>query len=282
MDSFFANDLNTFKAFDGDAANTELQEEMLHCQTLLHTWSRANRVVFDPSKESFHVLHRRDPAGENFTILGVSFDGKLLMHEACHELAVEGGWRTKALLRSRRYYDTAALLRLFKSHVLPFLESATPAVYHASRSVLAPVDNVLDSFLRRLHVTSAEALLRYNLAPLCSRRDMAMLGLLHRTVLGRGPPHFRQWFVRRETPVHTANTRLARRRHDKQLHDPLTGSHSTFLARSAFGLVKVYNSLPQQVVDAPSVKLFQRALQDKLKELAAGDAPNWECFYSTA
>ena len=109
-----------------------------------------------------------------------------------------------------------------------------------------------------------------------------MLGLLHRTVLGRGPPHFRQWFVRQETPVHTANTRLARRRHDKQLYDPLTGSHSTFLARSAFGLVKVYNNLPQQVVDAPSVKLFQRALQDKLKELAASDAPNWERFYSTA
>ena len=57
-----------------------------------------NRVTFGAEKESMRVLHRSHPLQENCKILGVVFDTKLRMHEAVRELAVQGGWRLKALL----------------------------------------------------------------------------------------------------------------------------------------------------------------------------------------
>ena len=43
------------------------------------------------------------------------------------------------------------------------------------------------SFLASLDISEQAAFKRYRLAPLCSRRDIAMLGLLHRVVLGTAP-----------------------------------------------------------------------------------------------
>ena len=47
------------------------------------------------------------------------------------------------------------------------------------------------------------------------------------------------------------------------------------MERSAFGLIYVHNSLPQHVVDAPSVKHFQHLLQQGLLEYAKTNAADW-------
>ena len=78
--------------------------------------------------------------------------------------------------------------------MLSYLEYRTPAVYHATCTVLGPLDRLQDSFLRKAGVTTLEGLMVFNLAPLAARRDMAMLGLIHRTVLGKGPEQFRNFF----------------------------------------------------------------------------------------
>ena len=110
-----------------------------------------------------------------------------------------------------------------------------------------------------------------------------MLGLIHRTTLHKGPPHFQQWFypaLRQERA--TAVTRLSARRHNKQLFDPLDGSkRKTFFGRSAFGLVRVYNLLPQRVVEARTVRDFQRLLQNQVKDLLAASDENWRYCYCT-
>ena len=105
---------------------------------------------------------------------------------------------------------------------------------------------------------------------------MAMLGVIHRTVLKKGPSQFQQWFyaASRQVPVH--NTRRQGRLHTKQLHDWLAQRDTETLRRSALGLVRVYNELPQEAVDATSVKDFQSCLQDQLKELASKELDNWE------
>ena len=107
-----------------------------------------------------------------------------------------------------------------------------------------------------------------NLAPLETRRDLALLGLVHRTVLGRGPANFRQWFFPATEPSHCYGTRHMTRKHTKQLHDYLDGSHTELLRQSALGCTRTYNSLQQEVVDSPSVAAFQRKLQQRAKELA--------------
>jgi hypothetical protein len=123
------------------------------------------------------------PEGDSFTLLGVSFDPKLIMADSIHDCAVQASWKLRTLLKTRRYYNDSELIGLFKAHILAFLEYRTPAFYHASTTALLPLDRILAQFLKRIGITEIESLMNFNLAPLAVRRDIAMLGLIHRTLL---------------------------------------------------------------------------------------------------
>ena len=114
------------------------------------------------------------------------------------------------------------------------------------------------------------------MAPLQTRRDIACLGLIHRAVLGVGPPHFREWFFPSRKLPHQHDTRLRKKQHNKQLHDYIDGNHNELLRRSILGLPQVYNTLPQKVVDTKSVRSFQRALQQQVKENLLSGKDGWE------
>ena len=273
--TFFADDLSCYKVYDGTLQNEALTEELGDCQSTLHSWGEANQVVFDAAKETFHVLHRTDAWGDSFRALGVHWDTQLSMALQCQEVATKASWKLRTLLRTLGFHDTAALVGQYKSHVLPTLEFCTPAVYHGTDSVLEQVDRVQKRFLREAGLTEAEALLRYNLAPLQTRRDVAMLGLVHRTVLGLGPPQFQLWFFPTACEGHQYNTRLQRRSHNRQLHNHLQGRYTELLRRSPLGLARVYNSLPQEAVDQTSVHAFQKWLQDRVKAEASAGRDNW-------
>jgi hypothetical protein len=221
------------------------------CLLGLHRWGQANQVTFDAAKEHFSIVSTTDSVGEAFTVLGLEFDLKLQMGPCVHACAVEAGWRLRTLVRSHRFFTHAELVLHFKSHVLSYIEYRTPGIYHAATTVLREVDCILPRFLRKVGVTEVEALVNFRLAPLAARRDMAMLGLIHRTVLGLGPSHFGTFFH-----VDPFSARLHRRRHDKHLVDHTDGRHLCILARSALGLVSVYNLLPQGAVNCKSVFLF--------------------------
>ena len=94
-DSTFADDLNCYRVYAAGTRNETVLEDLEDCQLQVHRWGAANRVGFDASKESLHVLHRTEPTGEHFKILGVLFDTKLHMGCAVHELAVKAGWKLK-------------------------------------------------------------------------------------------------------------------------------------------------------------------------------------------
>ena len=96
--------------------------------------------------------------------------------------------------RSASFHTEAELVTLYKRKLLGYLEYRTPAIYHATDTTLAKLDKVQERLLRVVGCTEREALLHWNLAPLATRRDIAMLGLVHRTVLGKGPSHFRSFF----------------------------------------------------------------------------------------
>ena len=139
-------------------------------------------------------MSQHDPIGGDCKILGVCFDTKLTMRGAVADLVKECGWKKAAILRSKHYFGVADMIGLWKSQVLSFIEYRTPGIFHAATSVLEPVDRLQVSFLREIGVSELDALLHFRFAPLCLRRDIAMLGVIHRCVLGRGPPHFRRFF----------------------------------------------------------------------------------------
>ena len=129
-------------------------------------------------------------------------------------------------------------------------------------------------------LTQEDALLQHNLASLSTRRDVALLGVVHRTVLGLGPPHFRKWFFPAAQRTCSSRTRSSSSQHPHQLHDYLDGTHSELLKRSPLGLTRVYNQLPAEVVAASTVSRFQRQLQEQVKSALRGGRDDWELLLS--
>jgi hypothetical protein len=196
------------------------------------------------------------------------------MADAVDELVSSVTWKLRTLLRTRRFYSTADMLCLYKAHVLSFIEYRTAAIYHALREALTRLDRVQEKFLEDIGISSEDALLHFNLAPLESRRDMAMLGLIHRTAMGKGPKHFRQFFqVAGPSPSN---------RHRFTLVDQCSRGEgrSTLRRRSAFGLIQVYNKLLESVVETRTVKAFQQNLQGLLKSRAASAYEEWWKLFS--
>ena len=68
--------------------------------------------------------------------------------------------------------------------MLELAEANIGAIYHATQTVLEPLDRSLDIFLRDLQLDARSAFLEHNMAPLSMRRDIAMLGFLHKRMLG--------------------------------------------------------------------------------------------------
>ena len=67
------------------------------------------------------------------------------------------------------------MVRLYKKQILSFLESSTPALYHAAPFTLAWIDKVQIRFLMEIDLSEFDALKDFRLAPLKCRRDIAML-----------------------------------------------------------------------------------------------------------
>ena len=147
------------------------------------------------------------------------------MAESISELVSAAGWKLRTLLRTRRFYTDADLVVLYKAHLLSYLEYRTPAIYHATRAILCRLDAVQTRFLKDIGVDEVTALNNFHLAPLTTRRDIAMLGLIHRTAMGKGPAQFKEFFKR--SPNSTA------------LHDPRNDSNAPITRRSALGLVAI-------------------------------------------
>ena len=264
LDIVFADDLNCTKIFPNSKSNDDILLEGKKCQKELHAWGAANRVSFDPGKESLHVLHRSRGQGGNFKILGVTYDTALVMHDACRELAVEAGWRLKSLIRSRKFHTTKEMFRLYKAEILSFIESRTAGIHHAAVSNLACIDRVQRRFLSEMSTSEHEALTKWNLAPLSCRRHIAMLGLLHRVAWRRAPAALCDLFALKPPVEFYGQLRGLSRRHQWQFLEPiqLVGSRYTdVFARSVFGLVTVWNMLPADLVSCSSVKTFQKRLR---------------------
>ena len=132
--------------------------------------------------------------GEPFQLLGVSFDCALIMDDAINDLLTKCRWKLRTLLRSQRHFEPKALVNLYKSRMLGFIEYRTAAIYHACDSLLLPLDAIQRRFLEHIGATEIEALFNFNLAPLAARRDIAMLGPIHRSMLNKGCQHFQQFF----------------------------------------------------------------------------------------
>ena len=115
--------------------------------------------------------------------------------------------------------------------------------------------------------------MNFNLAPLSTRRDIAMLGVIHRAALREGPQQLWKFF-RLAVPA-SSFARISRHRsvHSMRLEEWPAGRNLDIIRRSALGSIRVYNLLPADVVLHKTVKQFQQAVSGLVKDrVVAGDS----------
>ena len=153
------------------------------------------------------------------------------------------------------------------------------AIFHASDYLLAKIENVQQSFLRELGVSEGDAYLSHNFAPPKLRRNIGILGLLHKRVLGESHPIFKKLF-----PLSTEIGRpLLPGGHSRQLYGHLHEVHfqMTLYCKSIFAMTYVYNMLPQHVVDSSSVTEFQKHLSILARRKCALGDETWRDSFSS-
>jgi len=245
------------------------------CQKKAHEWGRHNRVEFDGDKEAFVILHPSLGEGDVFRLLGLMVDNQLRMQAAVDALLKKARPKLQALMRTRAFYDLDNMVLQYKTHVLGIVESVTAGIYHAGSSILAPLDRVQTTFVHNFNLDVIDAFMNHNLAPLSLRRDIAMLGFLHKCILPGAHPEMEKLFPRQGNGNDGAPRRL---------WNILTFSRRTFhpdlARRSLFGLTYVYNALPEHIVSLNTVQEFQHELTDLARRKIRHGHGDWETFLS--
>ena len=152
------------------------------------------------------------------------------------------------------------------------MECHCGAYFHASTTLLEKVDQVQRSFVHKLGLTEQEAFLNFNFAPSSLRRNIAVLGLLHKRVLGQCHPTFERLLPYAEQSIDFRTFA-----HSKQLygHRLEATHHRSLFSKSIFKMVDIYNNLPQHVVDVDKVTKFQHLLTEKARVRCRQGMPFW-------
>ena len=142
-------------------------------------------------------------------LLGVPFDHALSMKDAVVDFVSEATWKLA--------FTDGELGNLYKSQLLSYLKYRTAGIYHACDTVLAALNSFQTKFLSMIGISEEDAMFHFNLAPPSCRRNIAMLGLLHRCALGKSLEHLKHLFNVLKAP--RRNTRSGSRMHGRQLVD---------------------------------------------------------------
>ncbi len=279
IEALFADDLNTFKLFSKDVSNEYVFASLRRCQARIHAWGRKNRVTFDPTKEEFKVIHPTLGEGGIFRLLGVQVDPKLAMDAEIEKILKKVKPKITAILRVASLYSVRDLVLQYKAHVLCDFEFSTGAIFHVGKSKLHKLDAQQARFLRGIGLAASDAFMTHNLAPLCLRRDIAMLGLLHKIALGEAHPAFEKLFPL-DVKLATHQTRRVVNKNRLQFVNRCDGDQTSLMNKSVFACVRVYNKLPMYCGNAASVKDFQSLLTKDARFACGICRDNWERLFS--
>ena len=161
----------------------------------------------------------------------------------------------------------------YKKHIWGITEFPNCCIIHATATSLKRLDQLQTSFLSKLDISESAAFLEYNFAPSTLRRDIAVLGLLHKRVLGLAHPSFDELlpFLPPESQT----------QHNKMLDSRLSEctKHYRMWSRSIFGKIAVYNMLPSYVIASATVSSFQQALTEIAKERCRNQLVAWHHIF---
>ena len=111
------------------------------------------------------ILATGEPFGGPIKLRGIAFYIKLSMRVAVRKCAIKAAWKSKSLLRCRRFCNVIDLIMLFKAHILSYIEYRTAGVHCSCSSVLAELDDVQSRFISQFDLSEESAFMSFNMAP---------------------------------------------------------------------------------------------------------------------
>ena len=125
-----------------------------------------------------------------------------------------------------------------------------------------------DRFLGSLLITKEDAFCFHNFAPATLRRDIGILGFLHKRTLGECHPAIKAFL-----PMDPPGSNW----HDKQIspQDSSGIRRRHLFQRSVFGMIDVYNRLPPCIIECTTVKDFQKQLTSIARSKCNNGDASW-------
>ena len=133
--------------------------------------------------------------------------------------------------------------------------------------------------MHEIELTEEQAFLECNFAPPSLRRDIGVLGLLHKRVLGKAHPVFQKLL-----PFHTdvfGSLRPAEHRFQLYGHSLEVQRQHGLHDRSIFAMVYIYNRLPLDILESLTVAAFQRKLTRMVRFRCELGEERWKLVFNS-
>jgi len=165
------------------------------------------------------------------------------------------------------------MLTQYKTHIWSVSEYHNGALINAMPSQLQRIDKMQRWYLHELAITDTEAFVQHNFAPPSIRRRIGMLGFIHKRVLEVCHPA-----LIKDLAFESVQDSVF---HNRTLvsHWSEVREHSRMYNNSLYPYILMYNRLPQEIVNSPSVSKFQSELTKLAKDRADQGHENWRCAY---
>ena len=263
----FADDLKYTSTFPTETSEHIVFNEFKDIQARAHQWGHHHRVTFDPSKESFHIIHPLFDDESVFRLLGTMIDSALTMKPLIDALLAKTRPKSRAILRMKHLYDLNSLFEQFKMHVWSHFEYHNGAIIMAKNADRERIDRMQRGFLYQLGSNDTSAFVDFNFAPPSLRRAIAMLGFIHKRVQGTCHPA-----LVKDLPFVSDRSYTF---HSKTLesHFNQVRAYRGLYNTSLWSYVLIYNRLPQGLIEQETVKSFQSKLTHIAKVRAQGNDP---------
>ena len=273
----YADDTSLFSILSSDSMSDQLRN-LRKCTDAINDWHLVNFLQLNPQKSeimfigtpvrlktmspptSINVAGTLLPSSTTLKLLGVTFDSHLSFKEhsasiikSCNHLI----WSIRHIRPLLSVDTTSALAR---SLVLSRLDYCNSLLYGTSTSLILSLQRVQNKLAKLVLLnptfTSTECLKKLHWLPIHNRIIFKIALMTYRTLTTSNPPYLQHLLLRR----HTSGLRSS---YTIQLHQPV---HKSSLINRGFSHASpaVWNALPPQVRDQPSLELFKRHLKTHL------------------
>ena len=149
-------------------------------RTHVHEWGQRTRVVFEVVKEIFVIIYPRLGEGDPFKILDCLFDVNFIMKLAVDKILCAVRPKIQVMLRVSHLYTQKGMIQRFEIHIWEYIQYAHGCILHASDILWSKFENLQQRFFTIFQYIGRNSFLEFGFVPIFLRRDIGILGFIHK------------------------------------------------------------------------------------------------------